>query len=64
MFWRTHAPYLLKRPPRPHIIAPISVGTLAKISKYPNSVTQLHNSIDNGSLSVAYELQITNQLIN
>jgi len=42
----------------PHIIAPMSISTLAEIRKYPNSVTQLHNSIDNGSLSVAYESQI------
>jgi len=27
MFRRTHAPYLLKRPPCPHLIAPMSVST-------------------------------------
>jgi len=28
------------------------------MSKYPNSITQLHNASDNGSLSAAYESQI------
>jgi len=45
-------------PPCSHLIAPMSVSTLAYISKYPKSVTQLHNSIDNGLLSIAYESQI------
>jgi len=49
MFRRTHAPYLLTCP---------RLSTLAYTSKYPKSVTQLNNSIDNGSLSVAYESQI------
>jgi len=46
-----------------HLIAPMSVSTLAYISKYPKSVTQLHNSIDNSSLSAAYESKIINRLI-
>jgi len=36
----------------------MSVSTLAETSKYPNSVTQLHTSINNGSLSAAYESQV------
>jgi len=51
-------PIYLHFPRVPHLIAPISVSTRVLISKSPNSVTQLHNSIDNGSLSVAYESQI------
>jgi len=58
MFRRTHAPYLLTRPPCPS-------PNCAHVCKYPGrnkqipySLTQLHNSIDNGSLSVAYESQI------
>ena len=58
IFWRTHAPYLLTLQPCPP-------PNCAHACKYPglnkqaqSSVTQLNNSSDNGSLSVAYESQI------
>jgi len=67
MSWRTHAHYLLKlmhpiywKPSVHHLIAPMSVSNLGLISTYPDSVNQMHNSIDNGSLSVAYESQTLN----
>jgi len=41
----------------------MSISSWVLISKSPNSVTHLHNSIDNGSLSVAYESQTINHLI-
>jgi len=52
-----HVPYLLTRP-SPNCTNVCKYPGLNK--QVPYSVTQLHNSIKNGPLSVAYESQINN----